>query len=215
MSNVLLGLLFILVGALFAFRGYLAMRVIIPIWGAFAGFMLGAGLGAEIDNGGFLTSLWSWAIGIGLALLFGLLAYLYYEVSVIITMTAIGFALGASLMVALGVTWSWLTILVGVLLGAALALLAIIGNLPMVLLTVLTALAGASAVVAGTMLMVGTLAYADLTQPTITERINDGWWWTALYVGVAAVGIVVQMAALAGARGTMRQAWDGETPVVR
>ena len=44
MQDVVVGLLAIAVGALFAFRGYFAMRVIIPIWGAFAGFMLGAGL---------------------------------------------------------------------------------------------------------------------------------------------------------------------------
>ncbi len=52
-----------------------------------------------------------------MALLFGLLAYLYYEVSVVLAMSAIGFALGTSLMVAIGVTWSWLIVVIGVIAG--------------------------------------------------------------------------------------------------
>ena len=44
MDDILLGLLAVVVGAVFCFRGYFAMRIIIPIWGAFAGFVLGAGI---------------------------------------------------------------------------------------------------------------------------------------------------------------------------
>ncbi len=89
--------------------------------------------------------------------MFGLIAYLYYEVAVIIGMMAIGFVLGTSLLVALGVTWSWLIVLGGVVLAVVLAFVAIAGDLPMVLLTVLTALAGASTIVSGLMLLVGTI----------------------------------------------------------
>jgi hypothetical protein len=34
--HVLLGLLAIAVGTLFSFRGYLTMRLVIPLWGAFS-----------------------------------------------------------------------------------------------------------------------------------------------------------------------------------
>ena len=33
MNDVILGILAIAIGALFALRGYLTMRVVIPIWG--------------------------------------------------------------------------------------------------------------------------------------------------------------------------------------
>ncbi|MEZ5121190.1 MAG: hypothetical protein R2736_06405 [Solirubrobacterales bacterium] len=47
-------------------------------------------------------------------------------------------------MVALDVSWTWVVILVGVVLGALLAFAAIAADLPMVLLIVLSALGGAS-----------------------------------------------------------------------
>lgn len=114
MADALLGFVFVVVGVAFCFRGYLAMRVIIPIWGAFSGFMLGAGLVASLAGEGFLASLLGWLVGLGVAVVFGALAYLYYEISVFIAMSAIGFALGTAAMVALGVRWSWLIVLVGV-----------------------------------------------------------------------------------------------------
>ena len=142
MNDVVLGLVAILIGTVFCFRGYFAMRIIIPIWGAFAGFVLGAGL-VSVGDGEFLSTVLSWIVGLAVALVFGLIAYLYYEVAVFIGMTSIGFVLGTTVMAALGVTWSWLVILVGVITAAVLALIAIVGDMPMVLLTLLTALAGA------------------------------------------------------------------------
>ncbi|HYN32535.1 MAG TPA: DUF4203 domain-containing protein, partial [Ilumatobacteraceae bacterium] len=128
MSDITVGVIAILTGAVFCFRGYLAMRIIIPLWGAFAGFMLGAGIVAGAD--GFLGSALGWIVGIVLAVVFGLLAYLYYEVAVLLGMMAIGFTLGASLMVALGVTWSWLIVLSGVALAVVLAFVALAADLP-------------------------------------------------------------------------------------
>jgi hypothetical protein len=103
--------------------------------------MLGAGIVS--GDAGFLGNALGWFVGFGLAIVFGVIAYLYYEVSVIIGMMGIGFALGTSIMVMLGVGWSWLIVLSGVVLAVVLAFVAIVGDLPMVLLTVLTALAGA------------------------------------------------------------------------
>ncbi|MGC4066820.1 MAG: hypothetical protein QM784_19725 [Polyangiaceae bacterium] len=84
MSDVVLGLLAIIVGALFCFQGYLALRLIIPIWGALAGFSVGAGFVAEITGDGFLSTGVSWIVGIAVALLFAVVAYLYYAVSVVV-----------------------------------------------------------------------------------------------------------------------------------
>lgn len=44
MSGILLGALAIIAGLIFCFRGYLALRTVIAIWGAFVGFALGSGL---------------------------------------------------------------------------------------------------------------------------------------------------------------------------
>jgi hypothetical protein len=206
-NDVIVGLLVIAVGALFCFRGYLTMRIIIPFWGALAGFLLGAGVVDAATDDGFLRNALGWIIGFCVAFVFGLIAYLYYEVSILIGMTFIGFALGTSMMVALGVTWSWVIVLVGILVGALLAFVAIMGNLPMVLLTILTAAGGASAIVAGVMLLGGTLSTDDLGEGATTEIIADNGWWYALYLALLVAGIVVQIRFTEKLAGSLRESW--------
>jgi hypothetical protein len=206
-QDVVVGVLAVVVGALFCFRGYVAMRIIIPMWGAFGGFMLGAGFVDAASDDGFLRTVLGWIVGIAVAFVFALIAYLYYEVSVVLAMAAVGFALGTSAMVALGVSWSWLIVLVGVVAGAALAVVAIVADLPVFLLTLLTALAGASTAVFGLMLLFGVIDTADLDSAITTERLDDDWWWYAVYAAVAIAGIVVQVRYTERLRTTLREQW--------
>lgn len=208
MQDVIVGLLALAVGALFCFRGYLALRVVIPVWGAFAGFVLGAGLVDSITGDGFLGTALGWGVGFAVAIVFSLIAYLYYEIAVIIGMSAIGFTLGSAVMVAIGVTWSWVIVLVGVATALALALLAIIADLPMMLLTLLTATAGATTMVTGVMLLVGTLSTDDFEVASTTETIDDAWWWYAMYAVLVILGIVAQVRDQERLRQTLRQNWE-------
>lgn len=170
--------------------------------------MLGAGIVA--GDAGFLGTALGWFVGLGLAILFGAIAYLYYEVSVIIGMMAIGFVLGTSVMVALGVSWSWVIVLGGITLAVLLSFVAIAGDLPMVLLTVLTALAGSSTMVAGLMLIVGTVDLDDFDLGATTENVADSWWWFVLYGGLVVAGLIAQFTDVDRRRETLRQAWRGE-----
>jgi hypothetical protein len=206
MDDIIVGIVAVLTGAVFCFRGYLAMRIIIPIWGAFAGFMLGAGIVA--GDSGFLATALGWFVGLAVAVVFGLLAYLYYEVAVMIGMMAIGFTLGASLMVAIGVTWSWLIVLAGVALAVLLAFVALVGDLPMVLLTVLTGFAGASLIIFGLMLMFGITEFGDFDSAQTTKTLDDSWWWYVMYLGLAIAGMIAQFADVNRRRDTLRSAWD-------
>jgi hypothetical protein len=215
MDDVIIGIIAILIGAALCFRGYLLMRIIIPIWGAFAGFALGAGLIAGSDDGFLKTGL-AWAVGFGFALVFGLLAYLYYEFSVLLTMASLGFVLGVALMTALGVRWEWLIVLVGIAVGAVLATLAIVGELPMLLLTVLSSMAGASLVLGGIALVSNTINLDQIGEDgAITDTINRGPWWFILFGGLTVLGIVLQVRYLDDLRRSVRQQWDyerGRTP---
>ncbi|MET0909241.1 MAG: DUF4203 domain-containing protein [Ilumatobacteraceae bacterium] len=208
MNDIVLGLLAILIGTVFCFRGYFAMRIIIPIWGAFAGFVLGAGL-VSVGGDEFLSTVLSWVVGIAVAVVFGLIAYLYYEVAVFIGMTSIGFILGTTAMAALGVTWSWLIILVGVISAAVLAFIAIIGDMPMVLLTVLTGLAGASAITGGLMLMFGVIDTDGFDSTVTTESAANDWWWYAIYAALAIAGIISQIRENDLQQASLRAAWRG------
>lgn len=208
MEDIVLGLLALGIGAIFCFRGFLALRIVIPIWGAFAGFVFGAGLVANIDDSGFLRTLLSWLVGIAFAVVFGLIAYLYYAVAVVIAMGAIGFSLGTSVMVALGVDWSWVVVLVGLTVGVLLAIVAVIGNMPMVLLVVLSAMGGASIMVAGLMLLFGTVDTADFTTEATTDAVELGWWWPATYLVLVIAGLVSQVRATERLFASIREEWE-------
>jgi len=207
MNDYIVGVIAILTGAVFCFRGYLAMRVVIPLWGAFAGFMLGAGIIAGDD--GFLATALGWMVGLAVAAVFGLIAYLYYEVSVIIGMLAIGFVLGTSVMVALGVTWSWVIVLSGIVLAVALAFVGIVGDLPMVLLTVLTALAGASTMIIGLMLLFNVINVGEFNSGLTTKVLDDDWWWYVIFCLLAGGGMIVQFTDTDRRRDSLRAAWSG------
>lgn len=207
MTDLVLGVLAVLAGSVFCFRGYLTMRVVIPIWGVFAGFSVGAGAIAAITDEGVLSSAAGWIVGVVVGLVFGALAYLYFEVSIVLGMSAIGFVLGSSLMVALNVTWTWVIVAVGVVVGAGLAAISIVGELPMLLLTVLTAFSGSTVMVAGMMLFVGKLNTADLSEADVVSRIQDGAGWWVLYVVLAFAGILAQFRSLESIRGSVRAEW--------
>ncbi len=207
METLLLGALAVLIGGLLCFRGYLAMRVIIALWGAFAGLLLGAGLVAGVTGEGFLGTVLGWTVAVALAVLFGLLAYVYYVVSVVLGMGAMGFALGTTLMVAIGVSWSWVVVLVGLAMGVLLAVLAVVVDLPLIILAVLSAFVGASSVVTGLLLLVGVLDRGDLATPEAAAALDLGWWWGALYVLLVAVGLVLQLRDADARRASLREAW--------
>jgi hypothetical protein len=207
-DNVLIGLLAIIVGLALCFYGYAALRLVIAIWGAFAGFLLGAGIIASITGEGFLATGLAWFVGLIAAAAFGLIAYLYYALSVVIGMGAIGFAIGTALMTALGVSWSWLVVLVGVVIGVLLAFLAIAGDLPMLILAILGSFAGSSVAIGGTLLLFGVLEREDLASPETTQTVELGWWWTAAYLVLAAAGLVFQLRSAEARQGTLRTAWE-------
>lgn len=207
MQDVIVGVLALAIGALFCFRGYVALRVMIPIWGAFTGFMLGAGIVAGTGDDGFLRTGTAWIVGLVFAVVFSALAYLYYEVSIVLAMASIGFMLGTAIMVAIGVPWSWLIVLVGVIAGVLLAMFAIGADMPGILLLVLSAMAGATAIVAGIMVLTGVIDTKDFSDASVTGRIRDSWWWYLVYVAVLVSGIVVQGRRIEELRTPTRTAW--------
>lgn len=201
----MVGLVALIAGVVFCFSGYRAFRTIIPIWGLFTGFAVGVGAVSAITGDAVLAKPIGWIVGLALGLVFGLLAYLYYEVAVILTMSSLGLLAGSAIMTALGVTWSWLIALVAVAVGLAFAVFTLATNLPRVILVVVSAIAGATAMVAGGMLLTGSLETADLTRAYVTERIEDDWWWYLAYAFLVVAGILSQ--ASANAREDLRSAW--------
>ena len=181
-----------LIGLLLVVRGYPMIRGVISLFGALVGFVAGAALTAQITH----TALFQTQVGliggaIG-AVVCGLLAFFVYKVAMIGGLAAIGFTLGTSLMVALHITTPGASLIAGILVALALAVLAWRLDLPGLILVILTVLTGASLATLGTMVALGRVAAPVLAPSQVTAVVAEGWGWYALYLGLVALGLLAQ-----------------------
>jgi hypothetical protein len=211
MADILLGLLAIIAGGAMLVAGQLVLRFVIPIWGFFAGFAFGAGLVAGFADERFLGSVLGWALGLVFALVFAIFAYLYYYVAIVIAMSAFGFALGSGLVVALGIDWNWLAVLVGLAVGLVIGLASVFANVPMMVLVVFGSIAGAVGVVGGLMLLFGSLDSADFSTGNVTDTVSNSFGWSMLLLALALGGIVIQAMQRALMRQNIREVWYAES----
>ncbi len=191
---LLVGIIAIALGAGIMLLGYRLALILLPIWGFFAGFLLGAQLLQEFFGDGFLATTASWIVGVVLGLLFAVLSYLFWYVAVVILFASIGYWLGWGFMSLLGFSETGLVaVAVGLLLGAVFAVAAFVTGVPLAALVVITAVGGAHALIAGILVLIGTMpveALGDgLVRAIITQ--NVGWWLLAL--GLAVVSIIFQL----------------------
>lgn len=202
-----MGILAVIIGLLVAFLGYRALRTMIALLGALTGLGVGAAIAARIPLEGTLGTMIGWIVAVLVALLFGWLAYAFYQVAVLLGLASIGFSIGAGLMVALGARGEWLVWLVGALVAVVLVVIGMLGDLPAVLLIVLTGLAGANVTVTGAMLLARVV---DLTYLYAgSDAVAVGWWWGVAGLVLAAIGIASQLRALNRSRvAAMRAQWD-------
>jgi len=211
MADVWVGIIAILVGVLFCFRGTVALRAIIAIWGAFVGFWIGAGVVASLTGEALLAGPGGWIAGILVGLVVGGLAYAFYVLAVVITMGSIGYGLGLALAAALNGASDALTVVIGVTGAIVLAVLALLTNLPRLLLILVSAGAGASVTVAGAMLVTGSFDVAG-GEEAVQAALSEQWWWLVLYVVLAVAGAIVQLRS--PARATARSSWEGQSRAV-
>ena len=192
------------------FAGQFVLRLILPIWGFLAGFAAGAGLVADLANERFLGTVFGWILGLVLGLVLAILAYFFFAVAVILAMASFGFAIGSGLVVAIGIDWNWVAVLVGLLVGAIVGLASIFLDMPMIVLIVIGSIAGAVTVVGGLMLLTGSLNSADFTRATFTQSVKDSWGWWLTLVVLALLGIIIQARQRAVMRRTIHAYWATE-----
>ena len=79
------------IGLVVAFGGYRLFLVLLPIWGFFAGFFLGAQTISFLFSDGFLATITGWVVGFFVGLLFAVLSYLFYFIAVGIVSFSLGY----------------------------------------------------------------------------------------------------------------------------
>lgn len=169
MSPFLVGLVLTIVGLAAVFWGYRIFRIILPLLGGIAGYLIAFSL---FPNSWILAL----AVGFGLALVFFLVAYTAWSVWVTISGVFLGGALGAAIAEGLNL-WNWL----GWIVIIALAILGglLVWKIRDEVVILLTAITGAAVVADGLRIWFG--------EGTILTFI-----WLVIFIVLAVVGIAWQ-----------------------
>ena len=210
MADIILGLLAIVAGGAMLVAGQFVLRLVIPIWGFFAGFAFGAGIVAEFAEEHFLGTVLGWVLGLIFAVVFAVLAYLFYYVAIVLAMGAAGFAIGSGIIVALGISWNWVAVMVGMAVGLVVGIVCVLANAPMILLVFLGSIAGAVGVTGGLMLLVGSLNSSDFSSDDFTDTVSNSFGWSLLLLVLAIAGIVIQARQRALMRQSIDEVWYAE-----
>lgn len=136
----LIGLAF---GAAMVFGGYRLFLVLLPIWGFFFGFGLGAQTIQVIFGEALLASVTSWIAGFVVGLVFAVLSYLFYLFAVAALSFSFGYGLTVGVWTAIGLDPGLISWVLGIIVGAVIAGAVLALNLQKYAVIVITAVAGA------------------------------------------------------------------------
>ncbi|HEX6945027.1 MAG TPA: hypothetical protein VF196_02470 [Casimicrobiaceae bacterium] len=193
-EGIVIGALGILLGAAFCFGGFRWFLLLLPFWGLFVGFTTGASAVSMLLGEGFLAGALGIIVGIVLALVFAVLAYLYWWGAVAVIAGALGYAATLGLLEIIGFSVDgFLAALLAVAVGVIVAIGAIVVNAPKYVAIILTAFAGASWLVAGVGLVLGLIKTTELDGGPIVAVYGQGILWIVAWGVVAAAGIIAQL----------------------
>jgi hypothetical protein len=188
----------LLVGTAIAFGGYRWFLILLPIWGFFFGFAVGAEAMQAIFGEAFLATVTSWVVGFIVAALFAVLSYLVYGVGVALVAGSLGYGLGVGFMNLIGIDFGVLAWLVGIVAGAILLLVTFRFDLQRYVIIVTTAIGGAGIIVITLMFGYTGLTLANLVDNPIQFALNDSVLWTLFFFAVTIIGMAVQAATTRG-----------------
>ena len=186
-------MLALLFGLVVCFGGYRLFLTLLPFWGFFFGFALGATSLQALFGIGFLATVTSWIVGFLVGALFAVLSYMFYAFAVAMIAGSLGYALGAGFMNLIGLDWNWLVWLVGIVAGIAAVVVTFWFNIQKYVIVAATAIGGAGMIVITLMFGYIGMTLAKFFENPVRLALQDSPLWAIFFVLLAAAGIVVQI----------------------
>ena len=178
-------------GSVLLFAGYRFFIFLLPIWGFFWGFALGAQSIQALFGDAFLSTVTSWVVGFFLALVFAVLAYVFYFMAVALVGGALGYAIGVGLLQAFGLNFGLIVWSVGLVLGIIFAVAVLVLNIQKWVVIAATSILGAGVIIATFLFLFGG-PQAQLVQNPVRVALQASPWWTITFIVLALLGVVGQ-----------------------
>jgi len=180
-------------GLTLCFGGYRFFLVLLPIWGFFFGFALGAETVQVLLGTAFLGTVTGWVVGFFVGAIFALLSYLFYLAGVAFVAASLGYMLGVGFMGALGIDLGFLVWSVGIGLAVIVAALTLFLNIQKYVIIAATALGGAGVIVGTLMFGAEGLDVAQAATNPIRTMLQGQPIWTFIFLALAILGIFIQI----------------------
>jgi hypothetical protein len=193
--QILTAIVAMVIGLAFTFGGWRFFLVLLPLWGLLVGFNVGTDAVSALFGDGTFATLTSWLVGAVLAVVFALFAYLYYYAAIALLGGAVGYAIGTSLWGIIGNEYGLVAFIIGLALGAVVAIGVIALNVPKLLVIVLTGLGGAAVILAGWFILIGKMPVDSIHWTYVGKLITDSWFYLIVWGVIAAAGILAQLMA--------------------
>lgn len=186
----------VIIGLMFLFFGYPFFRILLPIWGFFAGLSFGVqGMESIIGNQFVAVSL-GLVIGLVFGIVLALLAYFMYSLAVYLFGITVGYVLGSGIVLSLGFNQGMLSAIVGIVVAIAFAVLFMTIKMPKYLIVFLTAGAGAMGVIMGLFVLFGRIPAVSDSLALTSYFVTGSWFWLIIWVFLVAIGVLFQYALL-------------------
>jgi hypothetical protein len=180
-------------GFVIAFWGYKLLWLILPIWGFFAGFALGAQTIDILTGEGFLASAIGLVAGFVVGAIFAILSYLFYFLAVALLSGAFGYGVAVSILTWIGLDLDFLVWIIGIVAGVAVAVLVLRFNIQKYAVIAITAISGTAVTIFVMLATFGNLTPLELMVAPVVRAIDDSWLWFLYFILVAAAGIFFQL----------------------
>ena len=207
-NEVVIGILAVLIGLVACLAGYVVFRLVLPILGFLVGLGLGAQLAATLFDQPYLGSPLSWIVAVAVGLVVATIAFIWWYVSVALTIAGLGYAIGYGAAQGLDAGDST-AFIAGVAVAVVFALIALLLRVPIGVVIVVTAFWGSSALIGGVLILVNRIEPGQLRNGTVDVVIDGSPLLLAVWIALGVVGVLVQW--LTTSRGERPMA---EEPVV-
>jgi hypothetical protein len=172
--------------------GYRLARFVIPLWGFLAGVALGGNVMTSMNDTPVLGTAVGIIVGMTMGLVFGLLAYLFYNVAIVVLMGGVGYWLGSSFVMLFGLDPGFLSVIIGLAVSILAAFAAIMFNAPKYVLIIGTSVAGALSTVGGLLVLFNQMSLEGFSYSAVAQSIENSLLWVLFAFSLFVLGVAFQ-----------------------